>query len=93
MGRLKLFDEEENVDVSKIEIDEEYVKTLEYNKKREDLQRYEELRKRGSAKGDLKFINALLLVKKHDPSLKEKDVKLLSLNLMGVKTNKKKVGI
>ncbi|TXG48825.1 hypothetical protein EZV62_024700 [Acer yangbiense] len=100
MGKLKLFDDEENVDFSKIEIDKEYAKRLEYNKKREDLQRYEELRKRGvidesdgesddesseaeednneiiGSKGDLKFINALLLVKKQDPSLKEKDVKL-----------------
>lgn len=101
MGQLKLFDEDDNDDVSKIEINKEYAKRLEHNKKREELQRYEEMKKKGlikesdeesedessesdednndiigNSKKDLDFIKALLLIKKQDPSLKEKDVKL-----------------
>ncbi|KAI3464486.1 hypothetical protein Pfo_021149 [Paulownia fortunei] len=50
MGRLKLFDEDgdsPNDDVSKIEINHEFAKRYEHNKKREELQRYEELKKQG----------------------------------------------
>ncbi|XP_073063298.1 uncharacterized protein [Primulina eburnea] len=46
---MKLFDgdESENNELSKIQIDHEFAKRYEYNKKREDLQRFEELRKNG----------------------------------------------
>ncbi|XP_073288138.1 protein kri1-like [Primulina huaijiensis] len=46
---MKLFDgdESENNDLSKIQIDHEFAKRYEYNKKREDLQRFEELKKNG----------------------------------------------
>ncbi|KAJ0078538.1 hypothetical protein Patl1_24029 [Pistacia atlantica] len=47
-GGLKLFDDEQNEDDgSKIEINKEYAKRFEHNKKREELQRYEELKKKG----------------------------------------------
>lgn len=47
---VKLFKDNEdaqNDDISKIEINKEYARRFEHNKKREDLQRYEELKKRG----------------------------------------------
>ncbi|XWS65190.1 hypothetical protein CRYUN_Cryun05aG0070800 [Craigia yunnanensis] len=47
---MKLFNNDEDhqdEDISKIEINKEYARRFEYNKKREDLQRYEELKKRG----------------------------------------------
>lgn len=46
---LKLFEgsESENDDVSKIEIDREYARRFEHNKKREDLHRLQELKKKG----------------------------------------------
>ncbi|XVE90626.1 hypothetical protein DITRI_Ditri20bG0092900 [Diplodiscus trichospermus] len=47
---VKLFNNDEdplNDDISKIEINKEYAQRFEHNKKREDLQRYEELKKRG----------------------------------------------
>ncbi|KZV42821.1 hypothetical protein F511_29640 [Dorcoceras hygrometricum] len=46
---MKLFedDDSENNDLSKIQIDHKFAKRYEYNKKREDLQRYEELKKNG----------------------------------------------
>ncbi|CAJ1962950.1 unnamed protein product [Sphenostylis stenocarpa] len=46
---LQLFDgsDSENDDFSKIKIDEEYARRFEHNKKREDLQRFEELKKKG----------------------------------------------
>ncbi|KAK6132020.1 hypothetical protein DH2020_034246 [Rehmannia glutinosa] len=50
MGRLKLFDGDGDTsddDVSKIEINHEFAKRYEHNKKREELQRYEELKKQG----------------------------------------------
>ncbi|KAL0294824.1 UNVERIFIED_CONTAM: protein kri1 [Sesamum radiatum] len=50
MGRLKLFDEDGDApgeDLSKIEIDREFAKRYEHNKKREELQRFEELKKQG----------------------------------------------
>ncbi|CAA0827890.1 KRR1 family protein [Striga hermonthica] len=50
MGRLKLFDDDGDFpddDVSKIEINHEFAKRYEHNKKREELQRYEELKKQG----------------------------------------------
>ncbi|CAM8879833.1 unnamed protein product [Rhodiola kirilowii] len=91
---MKLFDDEGSGDDSKIEIDEEYAKRYEYNKKREDLQKYEEMKNKGliedsdddeddeddddlvSGKKDLEFFEALIKVKKKDPILKEKEVKL-----------------
>ncbi|PQQ09374.1 protein kri1 [Prunus yedoensis var. nudiflora] len=39
--------ENENDDIPQIKINEEYARRYEHNKKREDLQRYEELKKRG----------------------------------------------
>ncbi|XP_008792541.2 protein KRI1 homolog [Phoenix dactylifera] len=39
----------DDVDLSKIEVDKQYARRLEHNKKREALQRYEELKKRGLA--------------------------------------------
>ncbi|XVF82591.1 hypothetical protein PTKIN_Ptkin16aG0061800 [Pterospermum kingtungense] len=47
---MKLFEEDENPqndDISKIDINKEYARRFDHNKKREDLQRYEELKKRG----------------------------------------------
>ncbi|KAI7739240.1 hypothetical protein M8C21_004437 [Ambrosia artemisiifolia] len=46
---MKLFGDEggEVGDISKIEINEEFARRFEHNKKREDLQRYEELKKKG----------------------------------------------
>lgn len=38
-----------DVDLSNIEVDQQYARRLEHNKKREALQRYEELKKRGLA--------------------------------------------
>ncbi|EOY09750.1 KRR1 family protein, putative isoform 1 [Theobroma cacao] len=104
---VKLFKDNEdaqNDDISKIEINKEYARRFEHNKKREDLQRYEELKKRGHVeesddesdedssssdgedegfddkttlrKKDEDFFKALIMVRSHDPRLKEKDVKL-----------------
>ncbi|GLT36871.1 hypothetical protein SLA2020_112190 [Shorea laevis] len=49
---MKLFDEDDNRtdDISRIEINEEYARRFEHNKKREALQRYEELKKKGRVK-------------------------------------------
>ncbi|OMO52736.1 KRR1 interacting protein 1 [Corchorus capsularis] len=46
---IKLFEDvdAQNDDISKIEINKEYARRFEHNKKREDLQRYEELKKKG----------------------------------------------
>ncbi|KAF8396888.1 hypothetical protein HHK36_018523 [Tetracentron sinense] len=84
-------------DVSKIEINKEFARRYEHNKKREDLQRLDELKKKGLAedsegsssgseednvdlinsdKRDLKFLDALVRIKKHDPIIKQKDLKL-----------------
>ncbi|XP_027357596.1 protein KRI1 homolog isoform X2 [Abrus precatorius] len=105
---LELFDgsDSENDDISKIKINKEYARRFEHNKKREDLQRFEELKKKGvidspspsqsedeeesesvssedddhenlfSSRSDKEFFDALLKVKKQDPILKQKDVKL-----------------
>ncbi|EXC23014.1 hypothetical protein L484_001209 [Morus notabilis] len=108
---INLFDgsDSDNEDVSKIEIDKEFARRYEHNKKREDLQRYDELKKRGliprrvrgeeddkgdenseessssddddgdvsvHSKKDLEFFEALIKIRKQDPSLKSKDVKL-----------------
>jgi len=106
---LQLFDgsDSENDDISKIKIDEGYARKFEHNKKREDLQRFEELKKKGvidspspshsggeedsesessddddyeklvnSRKSDKEFFDALIKVKKQDPILKQKDVRL-----------------
>ncbi|CAA2988856.1 Hypothetical predicted protein [Olea europaea subsp. europaea] len=102
-GSVKLFDDDGNElddDVSKIEINQEYARRYEYNKKREDLQRIQELEKKGvvnfrdddseessseeeeedilitSKKQDFKFLDALIKVKKQDPSLNSKEAKL-----------------
>lgn len=92
----------ENEDISNIKIDEEYARRFEHNKRREDLQRYQELKKKGvigspshseddesesessddddvnnfNSKSDKEFFDALIKVKKKDPVLKQKDVKL-----------------
>uniref|UniRef100_A0A0R0GUW0 Kri1-like C-terminal domain-containing protein n=1 Tax=Glycine max TaxID=3847 RepID=A0A0R0GUW0_SOYBN len=46
---LQLFDggDSENYDVSNIKVDEEYARRFEHNKRRENLQRFEELKKKG----------------------------------------------
>ncbi|KAK9291627.1 hypothetical protein L1049_019576 [Liquidambar formosana] len=52
---LNLFDgsgDSDNDDVSKIEINKEYARRYEHNKKREDLQRLEELKKKGLVDDD-----------------------------------------
>ncbi|CAI8605025.1 unnamed protein product [Vicia faba] len=88
----------ENDDISKIEINQDYARRFEHNKRREDLHRFEELKKKGvidseddesesgssdddieksfDSRSDKKFFEALIKVKKKDPVLKEKDVKL-----------------
>jgi protein KRI1 len=96
---LKLFDgsDSENDDLSKIEIDREYARRFEHNKKREDLHRLQELKKKGlvesssesssssdeededfanSSARDREFFEALIKVKKQDPVIKNKDLKL-----------------
>ncbi|XP_054813970.1 uncharacterized protein LOC129314533 [Prosopis cineraria] len=101
---LQLFDgsDSENDGISEVQINEEYARRFEYNKKREDLQRLEELKKKGlissssssssgsdeesessddeelkmSRRNNKKFFDCLIKVKKKDPCLKEKDVKL-----------------
>ncbi|KAJ7970594.1 Protein KRI1-like protein [Quillaja saponaria] len=101
---MELFDGSgsDNDDLAKIEINEDYARRFEYNKKREELQRYEELKKKGVfssssesesesessdndegneksirfRREDKDFFDALIKVKKQDPSLKQKDVKL-----------------
>ncbi|KAK7331285.1 hypothetical protein VNO77_25506 [Canavalia gladiata] len=106
---LQLFDgsDSDNDDISKIKINEEYARRFEHNKRREDLQRFEELKKKGvidspspshsegeeesesessdddgyeklfnSRRSDREFFDALIKVKKQDPILKQKDVKL-----------------
>ncbi|CAI9755825.1 unnamed protein product [Fraxinus pennsylvanica] len=102
-GSVKLFDDDSNGlddDVSKIEINQEFARRYEHNKKREDLQRIQELEKKGvvsfrdddsedssseeeeedilmtSKKQDLKFFDALIKVKKQDPSLNSKEANL-----------------
>ncbi|WJX27537.1 hypothetical protein P8452_16346 [Trifolium repens] len=47
--RMNLFDgsDSENDDISKIEINQEYARRFEHNKRREDLHRFEELKKKG----------------------------------------------
>ncbi|KAK2394608.1 KRR1 family protein [Trifolium repens] len=47
--RMNLFDgsDSENDDISKIEINQEYARRFEHNKRREDLHRYEEYKKKG----------------------------------------------
>ncbi|KAM1526430.1 hypothetical protein ACFX15_010343 [Malus domestica] len=50
MGVLQLFDggsDSENDDVPQLKINEDFARRYEHNKKREELQRYEELKKRG----------------------------------------------
>ncbi|XP_028772050.1 LOW QUALITY PROTEIN: protein KRI1 homolog [Neltuma alba] len=101
---LQLFDgsDSENDDISEVKINEEYARRFEYNKKREDLQRLEELKKKGlissssssssdsdeesessddeklkmSRRDNKKFFDCLNKVKKKDPCLMQKDVKL-----------------
>ncbi|CAN0892469.1 Protein KRI1 homolog [Linum grandiflorum] len=55
MGTIKLFgDGDDGDDVSKdvIEVNKDFIRKFEYNKKREDLQRYEELKKKGLIDGE-----------------------------------------
>ncbi|XP_004486466.1 uncharacterized protein [Cicer arietinum] len=101
---MQLFDgsDSENDDISKIEINEEYARRFEHNKRREDLHRFEELKKKGAidspllseddesdsessdddyeenfnSRSEKEFFDALIKVKKKDPVLKQKDVKL-----------------
>jgi len=101
---LQLFDgsDSENDDISKIKLNEEYARRYEHNKRREDLQRFEELKKKGlidspslseddesesessddqyeinfNSKSEKEFFDALIKVKKKDPVLMQKDVKL-----------------
>ncbi|GAV79682.1 Kri1_C domain-containing protein [Cephalotus follicularis] len=44
---VKLFDEKGDDDISEVDIDKDYASRFEHNKKREDLQRYQELEKKG----------------------------------------------
>ncbi|KAL0314287.1 UNVERIFIED_CONTAM: hypothetical protein Sangu_2273100 [Sesamum angustifolium] len=72
MGRLKLFDEDGDApgeDLSKFEIDREFAKRYEHNKKREELQRYEELKKQGRVDSSSE---------NQDPILRNKDAKLFN---------------
>ncbi|XP_031487881.1 uncharacterized protein LOC116255926 [Nymphaea colorata] len=97
---LNLFEQNDDVeDISKIKVSKEFACKYDYNKRREDLQRLEELKKKGLAgdssgsegssdaeteddeglllpKNDLKFYEALVKVKRNDPSLLQKDVNL-----------------
>lgn len=100
---LKLFDggDSSSDEKDKIEINEEFARRYEHNKKREDLQRLEELKKKGivddsaseessedseeedvfydlvnSSKHDSKLFDALIKIRKNDPTLVNNDVKL-----------------
>ncbi|XP_061339699.1 uncharacterized protein LOC133286313 isoform X2 [Gastrolobium bilobum] len=106
---MQLFDGSDLENESEIKINEEYARRFEHNKRREDLQRFEELKKKGiidspspsssegdeesesdssdnddddyekrfnSRRSDKEFFDALIKVKKQDPILKQKDVKL-----------------
>ncbi|KAF3784624.1 KRI1-like protein [Nymphaea thermarum] len=99
---LNLFEQNDDVeDISKIKVSKEFACKYDYNKRREDIQRLEELKKKGLAgdssgsesssdaeteddeglllpKNDLKFYEALVKVKRNDPSLLQKDVNLFS---------------
>ncbi|WOL10342.1 hypothetical protein Cni_G19097 [Canna indica] len=90
----------DEADLSAIKVDQKFAKRLEHNKKREALQRLQELKKRGlagdsdessdesveysdedlnkTAKEDLKFFETLVRVKKNDPDVFRKDVKIYS---------------
>lgn len=95
---MNLFDgADDTEEISRIETNKEFAKRYEHNKKPEDLQRLEELKKKGVvddsesssseseeddddllnvSKWDLKFLDALVKVKKKDPIIKQKDAKL-----------------
>ncbi|KAI0504914.1 hypothetical protein KFK09_015871 [Dendrobium nobile] len=95
---INLFDDDEpstdEADLSKIEINKDFAKRFEYNKKREALQKCEELKKRGvisdsdessdessddeEVKDDFQFYDALVKVKKNDPAIMLKDAKLFA---------------
>lgn len=98
-------DDDQNDIDTKIEIDEEFARRYEHNKRREDLHKLEELKKKGLAgigdsdddesesesssdadddesdgdEEDLQFFDALIKVKKQDPSLKQKDTRLFEV--------------
>ncbi|CAN6452889.1 unnamed protein product [Victoria cruziana] len=97
---LNLFEQKDDVEeISNLQVSTEFARKYDYNKRREDLQRLEELKKKGLAgdssgsesssdgeteddegvllpKNDLKFYEALVKVKRNDPSLLQKDVNL-----------------
>lgn len=93
---IDLFDHDDpsndEADFSKIEINKDFAKRFEYNKKREALQKCEEFKKRGlitdsdessdelsddeEVKDDYQFYAALVRVKKNDPAIMQKDARL-----------------
>ncbi|CAH9147296.1 unnamed protein product [Cuscuta epithymum] len=90
---MKLFEnEDDDVELSKIKINEEFARRFEHNKKREDLHRFEELKKKGLVeedeetedegdsesfdKKDTEFFDALIKIRRKDPILQNKDAKL-----------------
>ncbi|KAL0928415.1 hypothetical protein M5K25_000296 [Dendrobium thyrsiflorum] len=95
---IDLFDDDElnidEADLSKIEINKDFAKRFEYNKKHEALQKCRELKKRGiitdsdessdessddeEVKDDFQFYDALVKVKKNDPTIMQMDAKLFS---------------
>ncbi|XP_020578547.1 protein KRI1 homolog [Phalaenopsis equestris] len=100
---IELLDDDDSstdeADLSKLEINEDFAKRFEYNKKREALQKCEELRKRGlisdsdessdesseeeEIKDDYQFYDALVRVKKNDPIVMQKDAKLFASSSEG----------
>ncbi|KAL9234865.1 hypothetical protein vseg_009683 [Gypsophila vaccaria] len=95
---MKLFDDvgdDDNEEIEKIEINPEFAKRYEHNKKREDLQKYEEMKKKGLIDSETEsdsesdsddidvtkdFFDGILKIRKKDPILLKKDVNLFGGN-------------
>ncbi|KAI3880594.1 hypothetical protein MKW92_020083 [Papaver armeniacum] len=85
MAALKLFESDDDTDeISNLEIDEKFKARHEYNEKRKDLHRLEELEKNEMLKSEefdddddiKKLMDLLVKVKNQDPIIKQKDAKL-----------------
>ncbi|CAK7355878.1 unnamed protein product [Dovyalis caffra] len=85
---LKLFDDDgdaNNDDVSRIEIDKEFAKRYEHNKKREALQKYEELQKKGLIdESDSELESESSDEEEDETDIKKKDINFFE-NLLKVK--------
>lgn len=85
---MKLFNEEDsslNVDVSNIEINKEFARRYEHNKKREALQRYQELKKRRQIEESGSESESESSDEEDDAASKKEDIKKLFQNLNKVR--------